>query len=99
MNSRRSFFKRIAAAVAVVALAPQLAFRQKLALPVVEVPAINMQELFDTLYGVQRNRMFMGNPETIDIFTDADTAKQITGSLARYQWKQKHREERLNART
>lgn len=33
MVNRRSFFQKIATAVAVLALAPQIAFRQKLALP------------------------------------------------------------------
>src|SRR4030095_12933 len=36
MNSRRSFFKRLAAVVAAVAIAPEIAFRTKLELPEVE---------------------------------------------------------------
>lgn len=36
MNTRRSFFGRFGAAIATIALAPELAFRAKLALPEVE---------------------------------------------------------------
>lgn len=36
VNTRRSFFARMGAAIATIALAPELAFRAKLALPEVE---------------------------------------------------------------
>lgn len=39
MNTRRSFFKRLAILVATVAIAPEIAFRTKLALPAAAVPA------------------------------------------------------------
>jgi hypothetical protein len=45
VNTRRSFFKRIAGLVAIVAIAPELAFRAKLALPAAEDVAVSTETL------------------------------------------------------
>jgi|GEM_PF-6175251 hypothetical protein len=44
MNSRRSFFKRLAAVVAAVAIAPEIAFRRRLELPGVDTHKLETHE-------------------------------------------------------
>lgn len=78
MNSRRSFFKRFAAAVAIVALAPQIAFKATLEKPAIQY---EMDRLFQTLYEVKSTRP---HSDTIDIFTDRRTAGQIQDAMARH---------------
>ena len=63
MQTRRSFFSRLGAMVAVVALAPQIAFARNLDVQ----PKLNLQELFDAVYRIARLRQ---NHPTIDIITD-----------------------------
>ena len=70
MNSRRSFFKRLAAVVAVVALAPEIAFSKRL-----ELPKLDLQKFISELYDLARSRR--GQAETIDILCDEQTAGDI----------------------
>lgn len=46
MNSRRTFFSKLASLVAVVALAPEIAFGAKLELPKADEPKVEAVEFF-----------------------------------------------------
>jgi len=70
MFSRRSFFRRAAAIVAAVALAPEIAFGVKLPVQ----PKLDLHELFTVVYDIARNRKHI---ESIDIFTDSETAQRL----------------------
>lgn len=74
MLSRRSLFKRLA----VVALAPEIAFASKLEIR----PPLDLQELFGNVYELARARM---HQPQIDIFTDKaglDALYAMTGQSA-----------------
>lgn len=66
MNTRRTFFKSLAKAAAIVALAPQLCFRQKLELPVLLFPAWKdgtsplLDELFASVRKIIQERIAAG---------------------------------------
>lgn len=70
MNSRRGFFKRIAQAAAIIALAPQIAFKAP-------TPKLNLDELFHQAYSIRHT-------DTIEIFTDRYTAQRIQDAMAKY---------------
>lgn len=63
MQSRRSFFARLGALVAVVAMAPEIAFSAKLDVQ----PKLNLEELFERVYAIARSRL---HQPAIDVFTD-----------------------------
>jgi hypothetical protein len=71
MIGRRSFFKRIAAAVAVVALAPQLAFRQNLDLP------------SGQFYTFEVNRNVLPG-ESIDAWIQRQISEEITSDMSKH---------------
>lgn len=79
--------KRIGAMVAVVALAPQICFRQRLDLQAFqpwkdEVSAV-LSECIDTLYRIVRVReRFAKGVGDIDFATDFETAKSFQQQLA-----------------
>lgn len=76
MTSRRSFFKRLASIVAVVALAPEIAFARKLE----TAPELNLDEIFDRLYAFRTTRYDC----EIDILTDRVTAEKIRDAMVTY---------------
>ena len=69
MTSRRSFFKRLASIVAVVALAPEIAFGRKL--EAVSAPELDLQELFTVVYDLARSRKKSDGEIGIEILTDS----------------------------
>lgn len=74
--NRRSFFRSIAKAAAIVALAPQIAFRAK---PLELVPHSDLEQLFEKAYELRQYQR-----ETIDILTDRATARKIEFMMKRY---------------
>lgn len=66
MNTRRAFFRSLAKAAAIVALAPQLCFKQKLELPVLTFPAWKdgtsplLDELFASVRKIIEERIAAG---------------------------------------
>lgn len=67
MTSRRSFFKRLASIVAVVAIAPEIAFARKL--ETTPVQKLDLQELFTVVYDLARSRRHQSGD--IEILTDS----------------------------
>jgi hypothetical protein len=63
MQTRRSFFSRLGALVAVVAMAPEIAFSAKLDVQ----PKLDLQQLMDNFYAIVRAR---SNQPQIEIWTD-----------------------------
>jgi hypothetical protein len=81
VQSRRSFFARFATAIAIVALAPEIAFQRKLE---VKSPMKLPKWVFMT---GPRNS---GKTGAIDIFTDRETANMINSAIYSYyegRWK------------
>lgn len=73
--NRRSFFQAISQAVAIVALAPQLAFGRRLDLPVVErFDLVSFQVL---AYRLQQQREKDRTQDQICIFTDRESAESL----------------------
>lgn len=77
MNTR-TFFKSLAKAVAIVALAPQLCFRQKLELPALEFPAwkdgiaFSLDEFFAVMRNSIRQRVAAGEKNVAWVSQGAD---------------------------
>lgn len=67
MTSRRSFFKRLARIIAVVALAPEIAFGRKL--ETVSAPELDLNELLENCYAIMRARQWQD--DSIYILTDS----------------------------
>ncbi len=63
MQTRRSFFSRLGALVAVVAMAPEIAFSARLDIQ----QKLNLEEFFQSVYAIARAR---SHQPQIDIFTD-----------------------------
>lgn len=81
MTTRRSFFKRLASLVAVVALAPEIAFARKLETdPALNPDTLNLNELFDAFYSLKQMR----HDSEIDILTDRVTAEKIRNAMVNY---------------
>lgn len=76
--NRRALFKKLLGAAAVVALAPQLAFR----VPAPK-PALDLHALLQHCYQLKRSRDAAGS-EFIDIFIDQHTANAIRRKMAEY---------------
>lgn len=72
MNSRRGFFKRLAHAAAVIALAPQIAFKAP-------TPKLSLDDLFKAAREVHFART-----DHIDIYTDRYTAQKIEEAMLKY---------------
>lgn len=85
MIGRRSFFKKFSAIVAIVALAPEIAFRYRPELPA--APPLDLHELIERVYAIARARQH-GDAELIDIYTDAEGARiwqeQFPKAMIRY---------------
>lgn len=75
MTSRRSFFKRIASIVAVVALAPEIAFSRKIEAQ----PALNLDQLMNQFY-----ELMPYQKQFIDVMTDRLTAEKIKQAMVNY---------------
>lgn len=75
MTNRRSFFKRLASLVAVVALAPEIAFSRKLETQ----QALNLDELFN-----QAHERFRYQNQFIDVMTDKLTAAKLQDAIGKY---------------
>jgi hypothetical protein len=87
--NRRSFFNRIARAAAIVALAPQIAFR---APKIIHAPppapyALDLDEMLTRAYALARARASYG-ADTIDIFTDRMTALHLQEAMAKHMSKE-----------
>ena len=85
MTSRRSFFKRLASLVAVVALAPEIAFSRKLETEAVQ--KLDLQELFTVVYDLARSRQREDGNIGIEILTDAkgiEAWSKVYGHPPRY---------------
>lgn len=74
VNSRRSFFARMGAAIATIALAPELAFRAKLALP--EVEKLDLESLCRQIYEIREARQ-RRNADMIEIWTSPKTPYEV----------------------
>lgn len=73
MSTRRKFFSRLGAAIATIALAPELAFRAKLALPEVEERTLT--------YACNQNGFYERLVESADLFLDAKQSGSPTLDL------------------
>lgn len=78
MNSRRSFFKRLAAIAAVVALAPEIAFGTRL-----KTAPLDFDQIFHTCYELTRARSYCSD-KYIDILTDRATAEAIRRAMINF---------------
>ena len=76
MITRRSFFRRLAAVVAAVAIAPEIAFRHKL-----DLAKLDIRELHQCLYDLMRRRE---QRQTFVIFTDKETSIAFNRAMIRY---------------
>lgn len=72
-QSRRSFFKRAAAAVATLALAQEIAFGRQLA---TELPKIDLGEMFRLIYQIKRKREQCWH-ESPTLLMDSESAKSF----------------------
>lgn len=87
-QSRRSFFKRCAAAVATLALAQEIAFGRQLA---TELPKLDLDEMFRLIYQIKLKReQYRDEPPTL--LMDRQSAKSFQDAfqkmMIRY-WKEK----------
>lgn len=79
MTTRRSFFRRVAAFAATIALAPQIAFRAPVK------PALDLDALLMDLRRIKFQRIAGDTGgDTIDIVTDQKTATEIQALMIRY---------------
>jgi hypothetical protein len=78
MNTRRGFFKSLFKAAAIIALAPQIAFRVKPDLGI-DTHKLNLTEMFD-----QACKFRPYYKDQIDIFTDRFTAAKIQSAMVRF---------------
>jgi hypothetical protein len=69
MQNRRSFFNRIATIVAIVALAPEIAFRARIQFEY--APKLDLQEMISSIYKIARERAKSAPSDEIMILTDA----------------------------
>lgn len=72
MNSRRGFFKRIAQAAAIIALAPQIAFKS----PAPKLD-LDLDAFFRQVYSIR-------STNEIDIYCDRLTAQRIQHAMTQY---------------
>ena len=78
MLSRRSLLRGLGAIIAAVALALEIAFTRKLALPVAVAPPLDLQEMFCLVYDLAKKRKLVS---TIDIYTDSVGVKALEAQL------------------
>ena len=76
MNTRRGFFKSLAKAAAIIALAPQIAFRVR-----PEVVGLDLAEFHQHFVQIWAAR---GNDGNIDILTDRTTADRFVRAYNKY---------------
>ena len=78
VTTRRSFFRSLARAAAIIALAPQIAFRApKIAITAQPFESLNLDALIARAYQIEPT-------ESIDIFTDRTTADKMRLLMGKY---------------
>lgn len=77
MFSRRSFFRKVAAVVAAVALAPELAFGPLNVTKRVVRNALNLPELLAQCYAIKRQREALGGSDKIDFWCSREQVQEL----------------------
>ena len=80
--NRRRFFNRIAQAVAIVALAPQLCFRAPAAKVCAPEPKIDLTEFITACHDLRRKREASGlQKDTIDIYCFREAKDELEAAI------------------
>jgi len=90
--NRRSFFRKLGLTTGVAIAAPVAIPKLLEAVPKSEVWRYSMDGIF-----AQAHELWLSRPPSryIDVYTDRETADQIKKGVARYEWKEKYRQERI----
>lgn len=88
--NRRSFFKSVAKAIAIVAIAPEICFKTRLNLPSSQyylnpdVASFNLDACFKALYEMKHVRESLGAKDRIELFIPAHSERTVEAFARRY---------------